>query len=119
MMRILSLAALFLCAAAPSDFDIALFKHHVGELNHTIVQSPSCVGHEGVHGSLVMETPQQAYLPFSVTTIVGPRGIYSSLTTTGDDSLSEADAEDVGGVFNDQAEKIVTKIIADCKGEDT
>lgn len=111
---------LLLCAAAPEPegFDLALFHQHAVDLHHTITATPTCVGHDGVRGLFVMETPRQEFLPFSVTTIIGPGGISSNLTTNGD-LLSDGAADDIGAVLNDQAEKIVAKIITDCESEDS
>lgn len=114
-----SCTALGFCGAAPTDFDMAAFRQHAGELHHQIVNTPTCGGRQGVYGQFVMETPQQEAMPFSATTIVGARGIFTNLTTPGDTALSDSDAADVGKVFNDQAQKLVSKIIADCTGENT
>lgn len=105
-------------APAETAFDLAVFHQRAAAMRHTIIQTPACVDHKGVRGEFVMEVPAQDGLPFEVTTIVGPGGIYSSLTTPGERALSEADAQDVGGVFNDQAEALVRVIIDRCKSED-
>jgi hypothetical protein len=66
----------------------------------------------------MMDTPRQEGLPFSVTTIVNAGGIISNITTSGYDGLTDASATEVGNVFNDIAERLVRKIIADCKSID-
>jgi hypothetical protein len=113
-MRLALVAFLFLVSEPPA-FDLPSFHAHAAGFHHTILMLPTCVGHIGVHGSFMMDTPQQEGLPFSVSTIVTPGLIASNITTAGYAGLDDHAAAEVGNVFNNIAEVIVRKIIDDCK----
>jgi hypothetical protein len=92
------------------------FHQHVqaGVFQQKILQSPACVKGRGLSGEFVMDTPEQNELPLSVTTMVGPAGARSFVVTKGPDLFGADVIYDVANTFNEQAKKLVSKIIADC-----
>jgi hypothetical protein len=110
-----SLALLLTGATQQPAFDLEVFRLRAGSFRYEILMRPTCVAHQGVRGSFLMDTPQQDGLPFSVSTIVTAGAIVSNITTSVDGDLSEAVATEVGGVFNDIAEALIRQMIADCK----
>jgi hypothetical protein len=96
-------------------FDVDAFHRHVraGTLLHTIIQSPVCTKGGGVSGEFIMTTPEQNEFPLSITTVVGPFGAKSFVTSKLD--TSSAVLSEVAGILNSEAREVVEKIIADCK----
>jgi hypothetical protein len=77
------------------------------------LRSPVCVKGKGISGEFIMTTPEQNEFPLSVTTVVGPSGAKSFVTSTL--PTSSAVLSEVAGILNEEAREVVEKIIIDCK----
>jgi hypothetical protein len=97
------------------NFDLEAFHRHAraGTFRYKIVRVPECVKGKGIQGEFVMTTPEQSDFPLSVTTVVGPSGAKSFVTSTLPTSPSVL--SDVASTFNEEAREMAKKIIADCK----
>jgi hypothetical protein len=73
---------------------------------------PKCGDGTTLRGSLVIETPPRAGFPFSATTFADPRGIYTTVTTTGDES--EVVIDEVAKTLNIRADNYVKRLLRNC-----
>jgi hypothetical protein len=77
-----------------------------------IIAEPKCGNGTTLTGAFVMETPPRAGFPLDATTFASPRGTFTSVTTTGDES--EAVIAEVARILNDRADNYVKRLLRNC-----
>jgi hypothetical protein len=77
-----------------------------------IVTEPKCGDGTTLTGAFVMETPPRAGFPLDATTFASPRGTFTSVTTTGDES--EAVIAEVARMLNNRADNYVKRLLRNC-----
>jgi hypothetical protein len=77
-----------------------------------IIAQPKCGDGTTLTGAFVMETPQRAGFPLEATTFASPRGIFTSVTTTGDES--EAVIAEIARTLNARADSYVKRLLRNC-----
>jgi hypothetical protein len=77
-----------------------------------IVAEPKCGDGTTLRGAFVMETPQRAGFPLTATTFASPRGTFTSITTTGDES--EAVISEIARTLNNRADNYVKRLLRNC-----
>lgn len=77
-----------------------------------IVAEPKCGDGTTLTGAFVMETPPRAGFPLNATTFASPRGTFTSVTTTGDES--EAVIAEVATMLNNRADNYVKRLLRNC-----
>jgi hypothetical protein len=77
-----------------------------------IIAQPKCGNGTTLTGAFVMETPQRAGFPLEATTFASPRGIFTSVTTTGDES--EAVIAEIARTLNTRADSYVKRLLRNC-----
>jgi hypothetical protein len=77
-----------------------------------IIAQPKCGDGTRLTGAFVMETPQRAGFPLEATTFASPRGIFTSVTTTGDES--EAVIAEIARTLNARADSYVKRLLRNC-----
>ena len=82
------------------------------EQTSIILQEPKCGDGTTLSGAFVMETPQRAGFPLTATTFASPRGTFTSITTTGDES--EAVIGEIARTLNDRADNYVKRLLRNC-----
>jgi len=81
------------------------------EQTSVVRAAPKCED-TALSGTLVMETPPRDGFPFNATTFASPTGIFTTVTTTGNESAAVID--EVGKTLNDRAESFVKKLLRSC-----
>ncbi len=74
--------------------------------------APKCGYGTRLTGALVMETPKRAGFPFNATTFASPQGIFTTITTSGDES--EATINEVARILNSRADEYVRRLLRNC-----
>jgi hypothetical protein len=77
-----------------------------------IIAQPKCGDGTTLTGAFVMETPQRAGFPLDATTFASPGGIFTSLTTTGDES--EAVIAEIAGTLISRTDNYVKRLRRNC-----
>jgi hypothetical protein len=77
-----------------------------------IVEEPKCGDGTTLTGAFVMETPPRAGFPLDATTFASPRGTFTSVTTTGNES--EAVIAEVATILNNRADNYVKRLLRNC-----
>ena len=77
-----------------------------------IVAEPKCGDGTTLTGAFVMETPPRAGFPLDATTFASPGGIFTSVTTTGDES--EAVIAEIAGTLNNRTDNYVKRLRRIC-----
>jgi hypothetical protein len=77
-----------------------------------IVEEPKCGDGTTLTGAFVMETPPRAGFPLDATTFASPRGTFTSVTTTGDES--EAVIAEIARTLNNRADNYVKRLLRNC-----
>jgi hypothetical protein len=77
-----------------------------------IIAQPKCGNGTTLTGAFVMETPQRTGFPLDATTFASPRGIFTSVTTTGDES--EAVISEIARTLNTRADNYVKRLLRNC-----
>jgi hypothetical protein len=77
-----------------------------------IVEEPKCGDGTTLTGAFVMETPPRAGFPLDATTFASPRGTFTSVTTTGDQS--EAVIAEIARTLNNRADNYVKRLLRNC-----
>jgi hypothetical protein len=73
---------------------------------------PACGEGGDLKGAFVMETPPRAGFPFDATTIAGPQGIFTNLTTSGNEGVEVIEA--VAQTLNKRASDYVRQLLQVC-----
>jgi hypothetical protein len=73
---------------------------------------PKCGNGTTLQGVLVIETPRREGFPFDATTFASPRGTYTNVTATGDES--EAVIREVAKILNNRANSYVKRLMRNC-----
>jgi hypothetical protein len=95
-------------AAAAEPF-IAAIKN---EETSIVRAEPKCGNGTTLRGVLVIETPRRDGFPFDATTFASPRGTYTNVTATGDES--EAVIREVAKTLNNRANNYVRRLLRNC-----
>lgn len=82
------------------------------EQTSIILSEPKCGDGTTLRGAFVMETPQRAGFPLTATTFASPRGTFTSITTTGDES--EAVIGEIARTLNNRADNYVKRLLRNC-----
>jgi hypothetical protein len=82
------------------------------EQTSIILQEPKCGDGTTLRGAFVMETPQRDGFPLTATTFVSPRGTFTTITTTGDES--EAVIGEIARTLNNRADNYVKRLLRNC-----
>lgn len=82
------------------------------EQTSIVVAEPKCGDGTTLRGAFVMETPQRAGFPLTATTFASPRGTFTSITTTGDES--EAVIGEIAKTLNNRADNYVKRLLRNC-----
>jgi hypothetical protein len=77
-----------------------------------IVEEPKCGDGTTLTGAFVMETPPRAGFPLDATTFASPRGTFTSVTTSGDES--EAVIAEIARTLNNRADNYVRRLLRNC-----
>jgi hypothetical protein len=77
-----------------------------------IIAQPKCGDGTTLTGAFVMETPQRAGFPLDATTFASPQGIFTSVTTTGDES--EAVIAEIASILSSRADNFVKRLLRNC-----
>lgn len=77
-----------------------------------IISAPKCGEGTTLTGAFIMETPPRAGFPLDATTFASPRGTFTSVTTTGNES--EAVIAEVARILNDRADNYVKRLLRNC-----
>jgi hypothetical protein len=77
-----------------------------------IIAEPKCGEGTTLTGAFVMETPPRDGFPLDATTFASPRGTFTSVTTTGNES--EAVISEVARILNDRADNYVKRLLRNC-----
>jgi hypothetical protein len=95
-------------AAAAGSF-IAAIKN---EETSIVRAEPKCGHGTTLQGVLVIETPRRDGFPFDATTFASPRGTYTNVTATGEES--EAVIREVAKILNNRANLYVKRLLRNC-----
>jgi hypothetical protein len=77
-----------------------------------IVSEPKCGDGTTLTGAFVMETKPRPGFPLDATTFASPKGTFTSVTTTGDES--EAVIAEIAKTLNKRADNYVKKLLRNC-----